>query len=158
MQIHAFVWPQDRIDHIDLHGVTPDEVEQACFGQALVQRAKSEGENPVYYVLGQTSDHGPADDRQGRAAIPPVEEPMSASRLPQTDSIQELVHFWDTHDVTELDDELEEVGDRVFERDTQITIHLESDDADAVRAAAASRGVRDSELLREWVIEKLHAA
>ncbi|MBI2300126.1 MAG: hypothetical protein HYU66_14485 [Armatimonadetes bacterium] len=83
---------------------------------------------------------------------------MSASRLPQTDSIQELVHFWDTHDVTELDDELEEVGDRVFERDTQITIHLESDDADAVRAAAASRGVRDSELLREWVIEKLHAA
>lgn len=29
-------------------------VEEACFGHALVQRAKSEGENPVFYVLGQT--------------------------------------------------------------------------------------------------------
>jgi len=54
MRIHEFVWPEDRIDHIDRHGVTPTEVEEACFGQALVQRAKSEGENPVYYILGQT--------------------------------------------------------------------------------------------------------
>ena len=55
MEIHEFVWPQDRIDHIDRHGVTPEEVEEACFGHALVLRAKSEGENPVYYVLGQTN-------------------------------------------------------------------------------------------------------
>jgi uncharacterized DUF497 family protein len=54
MTIHEFVWPEDRIDHIAQHGVTPDEVEAVCFGQPLVQRAKSEGENPVYYVLGQT--------------------------------------------------------------------------------------------------------
>jgi uncharacterized protein len=54
MRIHEFVWSQDRIDHIDRHNVTPDEVEEACFGQALVQRAKSGGQNPVYYVLGQT--------------------------------------------------------------------------------------------------------
>ena len=46
--------PQDRIDHIARHGVTPDEVEDVCFGVPLVQRAKSHGENPVYYVLGQT--------------------------------------------------------------------------------------------------------
>ena len=36
------------------HGVTPDEVEEVCFGRSLVQRAKSEGENPVFYVRGQT--------------------------------------------------------------------------------------------------------
>jgi hypothetical protein len=54
MRIHELVWPQERIDHIALHGVTPEEVEEVCFGQPLVQRAKSEGENPVYYVLGQT--------------------------------------------------------------------------------------------------------
>ncbi len=52
MRITEFVWPQDRIDHIDRHRVTPNEVEEACFGQALVQRAKSEGENPAYYGLG----------------------------------------------------------------------------------------------------------
>jgi hypothetical protein len=54
MQIHEFIWPEDRIDHIAPHDVTPEEVEEVCFGKAFVQRAKSEGRNPVYYVLGQT--------------------------------------------------------------------------------------------------------
>ncbi|MFY9619180.1 MAG: hypothetical protein WAM70_06090 [Pyrinomonadaceae bacterium] len=54
MRIEQLLWPSDRVDHIARHGVTPDEVEQACFGDAFVQRAKSAGENPVYYVLGQT--------------------------------------------------------------------------------------------------------
>lgn len=52
MRIYQIIWPEDRIDHIARHGVTPEEV--VCFGSAFVQRAKSEGENPVYYVLGQT--------------------------------------------------------------------------------------------------------
>ena len=37
------------------HGVRPEEVEEVCFGRALVQRTKSSGRNPVYYVLGQTA-------------------------------------------------------------------------------------------------------
>jgi uncharacterized protein len=48
------IWPAERIDHIARHGVLPEEVEEACFGRPFVQRAKSEGQNPVYYVLGQT--------------------------------------------------------------------------------------------------------
>ncbi len=31
MPIQEFVWPQDRIDHIDRHGVVPAEVEEAFF-------------------------------------------------------------------------------------------------------------------------------
>jgi uncharacterized protein len=54
MNIHEFIWPEDRVDHIARHGVTPEEVEEVCFGKAFVQRAKSQGSNPVYYVLGQT--------------------------------------------------------------------------------------------------------
>lgn len=54
MTIDEFIWPEERIEHIAQHGVTPEEVEEVCFGKSLVQRAKSEGENPVYYVLGQT--------------------------------------------------------------------------------------------------------
>jgi uncharacterized protein len=54
MTIDELVWPQDRIDHIAQHGVTPAEVEEVCFGRPSFQRAKSQGENPVYYVLGQT--------------------------------------------------------------------------------------------------------
>jgi uncharacterized DUF497 family protein len=54
VRIHEFVWVEDRIDHISRHGVRPEEVEQVCGDRSLVLRTKSEGENPVYYVLGQT--------------------------------------------------------------------------------------------------------
>jgi uncharacterized protein len=55
VKIQEFIWPADRVDHISRHGVRPEEVEEVCFGQALVQRAESLGKSPVYYVLGQTS-------------------------------------------------------------------------------------------------------
>jgi uncharacterized DUF497 family protein len=55
LKIRELIWPKDRVDHIARHGVRPEEVEEACFGRSLVQRAKSSGENPVYYVLGQTA-------------------------------------------------------------------------------------------------------
>jgi uncharacterized DUF497 family protein len=54
MKIRNLIWPEDRIDHIASHGIEPEEVEEVCFGQALVLRARSGGKNPVYYVLGQT--------------------------------------------------------------------------------------------------------
>ena len=54
MRIDAFIWPEERIEHIARHAVTPEEVEEACFGRSWVRRGKSEGENPVYYVLGQS--------------------------------------------------------------------------------------------------------
>ncbi len=54
MKIYEIVWPDSRVEHIALHGIEPEEIEEVCFGQALILRAKSKGENPVYYVLGQT--------------------------------------------------------------------------------------------------------
>ncbi len=54
MEISEFVWSEDRIAHIGRHHVEPEEFEEVCFGRALVLRAKSAGQNPVYYVLGQT--------------------------------------------------------------------------------------------------------
>ena len=54
MEIDQLIWPGDRVEHVEKHGVRPEEVAEVCFGHALVQRAKSEGRNPVYYVLGQT--------------------------------------------------------------------------------------------------------
>ncbi len=55
MPIHELIWPQDRIEHIGKHGIEPNEVEEVCFGEPLVQRAKVSGKNPLYYVLGQTA-------------------------------------------------------------------------------------------------------
>ena len=54
MKIHAFLWSNERIDHIARHHVEPEEVEEVCYGQPLVLRGRSEGSNPVYHILGQT--------------------------------------------------------------------------------------------------------
>ena len=86
-----------------------------------------------------------------------MEKRMNNRQLPKTDSIQELASFWDTHDVTDFQDELEEVEEPVFQRDADITVHLETGDAHAVREMARLRGVRDWELIREWVRERIHA-
>ena len=37
-------------------------------------------------------------------------------KIPEIDSMRELAEFWDTHDVTELADELVEVAEPVFAR------------------------------------------
>jgi hypothetical protein len=55
MKINELLWPKDRGDHIARHGITPKEVEEVCFRGSFVQRAKSQGQNPVYYVLGKTA-------------------------------------------------------------------------------------------------------
>ena len=55
MNIYEIIWPEERIEHIARHNVSPEEVEEVCFSRSLVLRAKQQGANPVYYVLGQTN-------------------------------------------------------------------------------------------------------
>jgi restriction system protein len=45
-------------------------------------------------------------------------------KLPQIDSIEKLAEFWDAHDVTEFEDEQEEVTSPVFERKTIVRVPL----------------------------------
>ena len=86
-----------------------------------------------------------------------MEKPMNAHKLPQSDSIQELAQFWDTHDVTDFEDDLEEVTEAVFDRETTVMIHLSSEDAVVVNEIAKAKGLNDAELIREWVVEKVHS-
>jgi len=53
--ISEVLWPGDCVDHIARHGVSPEDFEEVCFGASLVLRAKATGQNPVYYVLGETN-------------------------------------------------------------------------------------------------------
>jgi hypothetical protein len=58
-----------------------------------------------------------------------MEKPMKTSKLPRTDSIQELAKFWDTHDLTDFEGELEEVTEPVFVRGTAELDTAKIDDA-----------------------------
>lgn len=80
---------------------------------------------------------------------------MNHNQIPLTDSIEELAQFWDTHDVTDFEDQLEEVKETVFERETLISIHLPSQEIKKVREIATSQGIDYRHLIREWVLEKV---
>ena len=79
---------------------------------------------------------------------------MSTKGIPQTDSIQELAEFWDTHDLEDFADELEEVTEPVFERGTVVTINRSQEEAEAVNRIARAKGIDSAALIREWVEEK----
>ncbi len=83
---------------------------------------------------------------------------MTKSTIPQTDSIEELARFWDTHDLTDFGDELEEVAEVVFKRRQRVvlTVPLKPEEAAAVKHVAESKGMKQDALVRQWVLEKTH--
>jgi hypothetical protein len=95
------------------------------------------------------------DDGTGKTPISEMEKNMKKSRLPNSDSIQELAAFWDTHDLTEFEDELEEVSRPVFMRVKPIEIKLEPREAKAVQQMAKAKGVSREELIRAWVLQEI---
>lgn len=84
-----------------------------------------------------------------------MEKDVITNKLPQTDSIQELTQFWDTHDLTEFEHELEEVTEPVFERQTVLKIPVSSQQADAIQRLAQSKGMDIADLIRTWLLEKV---
>jgi len=83
---------------------------------------------------------------------------MRAKKLPNTDSIQELAKFWDKHDLTDFAEALEEIGERVFARSkhTPLSVDLPPQDLQCVRRLAKSKGVKETTMVREWILERLH--
>ena len=81
---------------------------------------------------------------------------MKPKKIPQIDSIQELAEFWDTHDLTDFEDELEEVQDPVFQ--PGVTVPLTQRDATVVNALAKARGISPRALIQEWISEHIEAS
>ena len=77
------------------------------------------------------------------------------TKLPATDSIQELATFWQQHDLTDFEDELEEVAEPMFQRAHVVGVALTQAEHQAIRDAAVGRGLDETALMHEWVKEKL---
>ncbi|HEV8062644.1 MAG TPA: CopG family antitoxin [Gemmataceae bacterium] len=80
---------------------------------------------------------------------------MKKSKLPKTDSIKKLAEFWDNHDLTDFQTELEVVADPVFVRKPVINAPLDVADAEAVEQLARHKRVSREELIRTWVLQKV---
>ena len=84
---------------------------------------------------------------------------MNKLKIPETDSIEELARFWDTHDLTDFEDQLEEVTEPVFQHGVEtVAVPLQPKEIQAVRRIAESQGVDYIALIQSWVLEKLHSS
>ncbi|UBF27439.1 BrnA antitoxin family protein [Kovacikia minuta CCNUW1] len=83
---------------------------------------------------------------------------MNTEEIPQTDSIQELAAFWDMHDLTNFENQLEEVTEPIFRRETVVQIYLQSTEVEAVKKVAQLKGIDYTDLIRQWVLEKVQSA
>ncbi|MCY3020581.1 MAG: hypothetical protein NTW87_16295 [Planctomycetota bacterium] len=83
---------------------------------------------------------------------------MKRRRIPHTDSVRELAAFWDTHELTAFNRELEEVHGKVFERaaGAAVIVDLKPAEAAAVKQLAKASKIGCKPLLRKWIVERLH--
>jgi hypothetical protein len=86
-----------------------------------------------------------------------MEKTIIRRKLPNTDSIEELARFWDTHDLTDFEEDLEEVVEPVFARTkgTSLSIDLQPAEAQRLTKIARSKGVKETSVVRQWVVERL---
>ncbi len=83
---------------------------------------------------------------------------MRRQKLPKTDSVEELARFWDTHDLTDFEEDLEEVAEPVFVRaqGASLSIALQPTEAQHLKRIARTKGVKETTVLRQWISERLH--
>jgi predicted DNA binding CopG/RHH family protein len=86
-----------------------------------------------------------------------MEKVMKLKKIPKIDSIQELARFWDTHDLTDFEDDLQEMTEPIFRREALIKIRLPQNKLEDIKEIAKSRGIGYTELIQQWVTEKAEA-
>lgn len=83
------------------------------------------------------------------------------SKIPEFKNIEEEARFWDTHSITDFEDETEDV-EIVWEveepRDETVVLRVQKGVKESLKRAARRRGLNVSTLARMWLIEKLQQA
>jgi predicted DNA binding CopG/RHH family protein len=85
---------------------------------------------------------------------------MKTNQIPKTDSIEELAQFWDKHDLTEFESELEEITEPVFRRSGEdaVQVQLSRPDMERLKRLASQQGIGYAAFIHRWVQGKLQAA
>ena len=80
------------------------------------------------------------------------------SKIPVFKTYEEEAHFWDTHSITDFEDETEDV-EIIFDlkepKKETIAVRLQKDRKDQLIKLAHQKGLNPSTLARVWIIEKL---
>jgi predicted DNA binding CopG/RHH family protein len=86
----------------------------------------------------------------------PKKESLNPRSIPEFASIKEEAAFWDTHSTADYEEEFKPVRVRFAKRlSTGVTIRLDPDTLQKVRALAQEHGIGPTTLIRMWVLERL---
>lgn len=79
-------------------------------------------------------------------------------RIPNFKTYEEETHFWDTHDVTDFEDETRDV-EIIFDlkkpKEETLILRLQKELKKKLERIAKSKGLSTSSLARMWLIERL---
>ncbi len=85
----------------------------------------------------------------------------SDGKIPAFNSYEEEANFWDTHNVTDFEDETEDV-DIVFElnkpREEAVVLRVQKNLKLAIEKIARRNALNPSALMRMWLTEKVNEA
>jgi hypothetical protein len=99
-----------------------------------------------------------------------AKERMNTEGSSPIDSIQSLAEFWGIQNLPRIEDELESVTEpvldeknldqnvldqRVLDQKVLVQIHLQSTAVESIHQIAQSQGVQDTDLIQEWVLERI---
>jgi hypothetical protein len=78
-------------------------------------------------------------------------------KLPQFQTLDELVAFWDDHDFTDYAEEMEEVGEEGLpgQRQPMLQVTLDQYSWERLNELAGQRGLSLDQLARQWLEERL---
>ena len=86
----------------------------------------------------------------------PKKKAPTPTRIPEFASIEEEAKFWDTHSTADYEDEFKPVRVRFGKRlSSGVTIRLDPDTLERLRAIAQEQGIGPTTLIRMWVLERL---
>jgi hypothetical protein len=80
---------------------------------------------------------------------------MKKVKIPRTDSIKELARFFETHDSTQIEDEVHEVTGPIFIPRNSILVRLEPRQAAIVKKLAKTQGISEERLVHRWIAQHL---
>lgn len=183
--IRELLIDNDRDDHIARHGVVVGEVQDVVFGRHMSERTRegrlllvgqTRGGRYLTIVVAPrdsgayrlvTARNSTAQERsryRANGASMTMDDNSKdqprprPSRIPTFATIAEEAAFWDSHDITEFEDELEPADDVTFDsiRSSQgLILRLDGDVLDRIERIAAVKGTDPTTVARTWIEEGL---
>ena len=78
-------------------------------------------------------------------------------KIPEFKTIEEMARFWDSHDITDFEDQLTEVKEPIFQKMKSriISFKLDSEQYEKLKKIADQKKLNTVSLVNQWVTKQI---